>query len=93
MLSQWRMTMVSLTVLAAATLVSAQAAGEWKPLFNGKDLTGWTVAAGRGGGTTPPQPAQWKVENGVLVGGHLRHDAAHAVSACDHRAAAFDDGQ
>ena len=67
MFSQWRVTMVSLTVLAAATLVSA--AGEWKPLFNGKDLTGWTVAAGRGGGTTPPQPAQWKVENGVLVGG------------------------
>jgi hypothetical protein len=52
---------------------AAQTPGEWKPLFNGKDLTGWTVVAGRGGGanasaTTPP-PSPWKVENGVLVGG------------------------
>jgi Domain of Unknown Function (DUF1080) len=52
---------------------------QWKPLFNGKDLSGWTVAAGRrGGGGTPnvaapnaaPPPApSWKVEDGVLVGG------------------------
>jgi hypothetical protein len=28
--------------------VSAQSPGAWKPLFNGKDLTGWTVAATRG---------------------------------------------
>ena len=69
MVSQWRVTMVSSMVLAAATLALAQSAGEWKPLLNGKDLTGWTVAAGRGGGAAPPQPAQWKVENGVLVGG------------------------
>jgi 3-keto-disaccharide hydrolase len=69
MVSQWRVTMVSSMVLAAATLVLAQSGGEWKPLLNGKDLTGWTVAAGRGGGAAPPQPAQWKVENGVLVGG------------------------
>jgi hypothetical protein len=76
---------VSLYVVVAALVagfatasqpLSAQSAGEWKPLFNGKDLTGWTVAAGRrgGGGTpgaqaAPPQPANWKVENGVLVGG------------------------
>lgn len=26
-----------------------RAAGAWKPLFNGKDLTGWTVLAGGGG--------------------------------------------
>jgi hypothetical protein len=69
MFSQWRVTMVSSMVLAAATVVLAQSPGEWKPLFNGKDLTGWTVAAGRGGGAAPPQPAQWKAENGVLVGG------------------------
>ena len=43
---------------------------DWKPLFNGHDLTGWTVAAGRGGTTAaPPPPAQWKVEDGVLIGG------------------------
>jgi hypothetical protein len=37
---------------AAAALfhapLSAQSPGAWKPLFNGKDLTGWTVAATRG---------------------------------------------
>jgi hypothetical protein len=60
--------------------LSAQAPGSWRPLFNGKDLTGWTIAAGRGRGGTatpapgapaeaPPAPANWKVENGVLVGG------------------------
>ena len=60
--------------------VSAQSPGPWKPLFNGKDLSGWTVAAGRrgGGGTASaaapdaaaPAPApSWKVEDGVLVGG------------------------
>ena len=62
------------SVLAVTFVVSAQAPGEWKPLFNGKDLSGWTVAAGRGGANPnsnapPPQPAQWKFENGVLVGG------------------------
>jgi hypothetical protein len=61
-------------VLAVTLAVSAQSPGEWKPLLNGKDLSGWTVAAGRGGANAnpnapPPQPAQWKVENGVLVGG------------------------
>jgi 3-keto-disaccharide hydrolase len=55
---------------------TAQAAGTWKPLFNGTDLTGWMAAPGRGGGanagaasaSAPVTPA-WKVENGVLVGG------------------------
>ena len=57
--------------------VSAQSAGNWKPLFNGTDLTGWMVAPGRGGanpgggtsGAATPAPPAWKVENGVLVGG------------------------
>ena len=57
--------------------LAAQSAGQWKPLFNGKDLTGWTVAAGRrgGGGAAAPDAAapapapSWKVEDGVLVGG------------------------
>jgi hypothetical protein len=60
--------------IAVTFAASAQSPGEWKPLFNGKDLTGWTVAAGRGNpnapaGTPAPQPAQWKVEDGVLIGG------------------------
>jgi hypothetical protein len=63
-----------LTALSVTFVVSAQSPGEWKPLFNGKDLSGWTVAAGRGGANAnpnapPPQPAQWKAENGVLIGG------------------------
>ena len=75
---------VAAAASAAAAIVSvtqgvlAQAPGPWKPLFNGKDLTGWTIAAGRGGGgggagsgtpAAPPPPANWKVEDGVLVGG------------------------
>ena len=63
----------AVAVLAVTLAVSAQSPGEWKPLFNGTDLTGWTIAAGRSGAApsatgTPPAPA-WKVENGVLVGG------------------------
>lgn len=30
---------------------------DWKPLFNGKDLTGWSG-----------DPRNWKVENGVIIG-------------------------
>jgi hypothetical protein len=71
--------MVAATFGTTSSL-SAQSPGKWKPLFNGKDLTGWTVAAGRGGGrgaapaagAAAPAPAPagaWKVENGVLIGG------------------------
>jgi Domain of Unknown Function (DUF1080) len=63
----------SLMMLSTIDRVNAQSPGSWKPLFNGKDLTGWTVAtpAGRGGSGsgTPATPANWKVENGVIVGG------------------------
>lgn len=45
-------------VCLAATL-SAQSGTEWRPLFNGKDLAGWSQT-----GT-----AEWKVENGVILGG------------------------
>src|SRR5687767_8576349 len=57
--------------IAVATVsgLPAQTPGEWTPLFNGKDLTGWSVAGGRGGTSTAPSQAQWKVEDGVLVGG------------------------
>jgi hypothetical protein len=71
-------------VLAAASAVvvglvgfgiSAQTPGPWKVLFDGKDLSQFTVPAGGGGGkkaATPPPaadaPIAWKVENGVVVG-------------------------
>jgi hypothetical protein len=37
----------------------------FKPLFNGKDLSGWHVSTTNHHGTTP----DWHVENGVLTGG------------------------
>jgi hypothetical protein len=66
-----------LGVAWAAPALRAQAPGPWKPLFNGKDLSGWTVAAGRGGAgnagaggaPAPVAASSWRVENGVLVGG------------------------
>ena len=41
--------------LLCSTLLPAQ--DGWKPLFNGKDLTGWSG-----------DPRLWKVENGTVVG-------------------------
>ncbi|MEO8077423.1 MAG: DUF1080 domain-containing protein [Acidobacteriota bacterium] len=35
--------------LTVAGVTSPQSPGPWKPLFNGKDLTGWAVLAGGGG--------------------------------------------
>ena len=59
---------------AAFGTASAQSQREWKPLFNGKDLTGWTVLAGGRRGEPPPVPPSttpeergWKVENGVIT--------------------------
>ncbi len=54
---------------AAFSVAGAQAESNWVSLFNGKDLTGWTVHG----------KAKWSVENGVLVGiggmGHIYTDA------------------
>ena len=80
----FRLAMIAIAALSLPPeTLSAQAAGSWKPLFNGKDLTGWAVLAGsgRGGGranpappATPPAPPSthpedrgWKVENGVIT--------------------------
>lgn len=38
-------------------LSACSASADWKPLFNGKDLTGWSG-----------DPRNWKVENGVVTG-------------------------
>jgi hypothetical protein len=64
--------MQRLTTLALVTCALAHAA-ETKPipLFNGKDLTGWTHylwdSAARQQDTTTPMSAVWSVEDGVLV--------------------------
>ncbi len=58
------MCLVLTAVLGASFgTASAQSQREWKPLFNGKDLTGWTVLAGgrgggRAGGANAAAPAQ-----------------------------------
>jgi hypothetical protein len=68
------------TVLTTST-ITAQGSGAWKPLFNGKDFTGWTAVGGGGRGragapapATPPaapstNPAErgWTIENGVIT--------------------------
>src|ERR1041384_5163511 len=48
---------ITAAALLLATLARPQE--EWKSLFNGKDLEGWTVSGS----------AKWKVEDGVIVGG------------------------
>ena len=70
--------LVLMTALAAslcmAPVVSTQSRGDWKPLFNGKDLTGWRVlAGGRRGAPPPANPSNnpedrgWKVEDGTIT--------------------------
>src|ERR1051326_617213 len=57
------------TLLCFVLLTSLESAEPWKPLFNGKDFTGWTVPARGGGRSLSPAGAGWKIENGVIVGG------------------------
>jgi hypothetical protein len=70
------MAFVAATFVPPTATVSAQAPGPWKQLFNGTDLTGWVIPAGRGRGGAPPPaadaPPGWHVENGVLIGGQAR---------------------
>jgi hypothetical protein len=68
------MTKTTLVVFAWMTLVltasSAEKESKWISLFNGKDLSGWTVHG----------KATWSVQDGVLVGvggmGHIYTDAS-----------------
>lgn len=50
-----------LALAAAGLTATAVAAGEWKPLFNGKDLDGWTNRDGKAPG------AGWTVADGTLA--------------------------
>jgi hypothetical protein len=69
-------------VIAAATALTvglagqAAAPGPWKTLFNGRDLTNFTIPAGRGRAGAPPPaadaPPGWHVENGVIIGGEAK---------------------
>ena len=61
--SIWRTAILSLFLVGsvglAATSVSAQESAGFRPLFNGKDLTGWV---------TPEDKSLFTVENGEIVG-------------------------
>src|SRR6185436_8837650 len=57
------------TLLCFVLPASLQSAEPWKPLFNGKDLIGWTVAERGGDPSLSPADAGWKMENGIIVGG------------------------
>jgi hypothetical protein len=61
-------------LLAAATLVSAAFAADFRPepgfvsLFNGKDLTGWKYTGGEAfDGKTQSSDGRYSAENGVLI--------------------------
>src|SRR6185295_10972562 len=56
------------TLLCFVLVTSLQSAEPWKPLFNGKDFTGWAVPA-RGGPSLSPADAGWKMEDGIIIGG------------------------
>ena len=47
-----------IALLSPIALSQTKPAADWSPLFNGKDLTGWT----------PSGSAVWKIEDGVLIG-------------------------
>jgi hypothetical protein len=49
---------ISALILFAPLILSAQS-GDWKPLFNGKDLTGWKQLNGQ---------AKYEVKNNMIVG-------------------------
>jgi Domain of Unknown Function (DUF1080) len=51
--------MLRLALSLLAITVCAQEPGEWRALFNGRDLEGWA----------PLGSAKWRVEDGVIAGG------------------------
>jgi Domain of Unknown Function (DUF1080) len=63
-----RLLLLVVGALAVTSVLRAAApeALKFEPIFNGKDLTGWTQPEGRGGKAAGPN--LWRVENGVLIG-------------------------
>lgn len=48
---------------------------EWKPLFNGENLSGWHTKPG----------GQWRVEDGVIVGTSPESESRHGLLVSDER--------
>ena len=73
------LTLVILAALAGCASSGAVGAGRWTPLFNGRDLTGWTVKC------TPADREKkfWRVEDGTIVAdslGRTGHDYVWLVT-------------
>jgi hypothetical protein len=69
-----------ITLLWFVLTASLQSAEPWKPLFNGKDFSGWTVAARGNGPPLDPAAGGWKIENGIIVGGQAGQKGGSLVS-------------
>src|SRR5262245_41318107 len=74
---QARIALVALVFLSFASSAPAQTAktdGDWKPLFNGKDFSGWyTWLKGAGKDSDPTRIFQ--IHDGII---HIYKDAPHA---------------
>ncbi|MDP7287367.1 MAG: DUF1080 domain-containing protein, partial [Phycisphaerae bacterium] len=60
-----------LAVLSAADIV--RAAEDFKPLFDGKTLKGWTALPG----------GKWEVKDGVILGTSAKSERRHGLLASD----------
>jgi len=59
---------IACLTLCVLTLAVAAQAADWRPLFNGKDLTGWVNAR------DPQAKNNWAVEDGTLTNTVTGHD-------------------
>jgi hypothetical protein len=69
---------VSMTILILIALVACNQAGDgnhWKPLFDGKTLTGWHQVPG----------GKWTVENGIIIGTSPKEEERHGILLTDQR--------
>ena len=62
-------------VLPAAVILAAPAPGEWRPLFNGKDLAGWK----------PHGAERWAVEKGEILGETLTKEYGYLSTENTYR--------
>lgn len=65
--------LVAIGLLPTTAVHAAAAAGEWRPLFNGRDLTGWQALPG----------GKWLVLDGELVGVSTATETRHGLLLTD----------
>ena len=65
-------------------LVSISAwAGTWRDDFNDGDLDGWKMYKGIWEGKLIPDEGNWRVEDGVVIGGEEVPDTWHALNVSE----------